>query len=120
MEAIKEKVIEMLDYSENMADVYEEKGDLHKHSYWIGKVNAYQNVEGYDIDSKKAFFFCMDIFNRWICARIGKRFGVVFASNFDEAKCIALNEYGSDDACLLWVDEVSADGYEFTIYRSEI
>lgn len=40
----KEKIIEMLEYAETMADKYYKKGDMINRAYWMGKVNAYQNV----------------------------------------------------------------------------
>ena len=69
---------------------------------------------------KKIFFFCMTVCNHRTGARIGKRCGVVFASNSDEAERITWDKYGNDDTCLPWVEEVSADGYDFTVYKSEI
>lgn len=41
---VKEQVIEMLEYSENMADRCNEKGSMNSYNYWKGKVTAYQNV----------------------------------------------------------------------------
>ena len=55
---------------------------------------------------KKIFFFCMTVCNHRTGARIGKRCGVVFASNSDEAERIAWDKYGNDDTCLPWVEEV--------------
>lgn len=42
----KEEVIRLLEYSEDMADKFYEKGDKEAYNYWMGKVNAYQNVIG--------------------------------------------------------------------------
>lgn len=69
---------------------------------------------------KKPFFFCMTVCNRRTEAPIGKRCGVVFADSEGEAERIAWEKYGSDAACKLWVEEVPEDGYDFTVYKSEI
>lgn len=68
----------------------------------------------------KAFFFCMTICSARTGAALGKRCGVVFADSEDEAESIAWEKYGSDSACSLWVEEVPEDGYDFTVYKSEI
>lgn len=41
---IEEKVVEMQEYAEDMADRYNEKGDMYNYNYWKGKATAYQNV----------------------------------------------------------------------------
>ena len=41
---VKEKVIEMLEYAEDMADRCNEKGNVYNYNYWKGKATAYQNV----------------------------------------------------------------------------
>lgn len=41
---VKEKVAKMLEYAEAMADRCNDKGDVRGHDYWMGKVNAYQNI----------------------------------------------------------------------------
>lgn len=69
---------------------------------------------------KKAYFFCMTVCNYRTGEHIGKRCGVVFASSSDEAERIAWEKYGGDFVCLPWVEEVPTDGYEFTVYKSEI
>ena len=69
---------------------------------------------------KKAYFFCMAVCHHRFGTHIGKRCGVVFASSPDEAERIAWDKYGNDNTCLPWVEEVPADGYSFTVYKSEI
>lgn len=69
---------------------------------------------------KKAYFFCMTVCHHRTGAHIGKRCGVVFASDANEAERIAWDKYGSNNACLLWVEEVPTDGFVFTVYKREI
>ncbi|MCM1221711.1 MAG: hypothetical protein NC548_45290 [Lachnospiraceae bacterium] len=67
----------------------------------------------------KPYFFCMTVCSR-TGAPIGKRCGVVFANSQDEAFDKAWDKYGNDFSCKLWVEEVTEDGYNFTVYKSEI
>lgn len=69
---------------------------------------------------KKPYFFCMTVCHHRTGAHIGKRCGVVFASDSEEAERLVWNEYGGDNVCQLWVDEVLSSGYDFTVYKSEI
>lgn len=69
---------------------------------------------------KKAFFFAMTVCNSRTGAPLGKRCGVVFADSAEEAEHVAWEKYGSDTACQLWVSEVPEDGFDYTVYRSEI
>lgn len=69
---------------------------------------------------KKAYFFCMTVCHHRHGAHIGKRCGVVFASNPDEAERIAWDKYGNDNTCLPWVEEITDEGFDFTVYKSEI
>lgn len=70
--------------------------------------------------TKKPYFFCMTVCHHRTGAHIGKRCGVVFALDIDEAECIAWDKYGNDNSCQPWVEEIPADGYDFTVYKSEI
>lgn len=72
------------------------------------------------MDSKKIFFFCMTVCHHRTGEHIGKRCGVVLADNEEEAERIAWDKYGNDAIFQLWVEEVTEDSYDFTIYRSEI
>ena len=69
---------------------------------------------------KKAFFFAMTVCSHRTGAHLGKRCGVVFAGDAEEAARIAWEKYGSDVACQLWVAEIPEEGYDYTIYKSEI
>lgn len=69
---------------------------------------------------KKAYFFCMVVCHHRTGAHIGKRCGVVFAPDADTAERTAWDKYGGDNTCLPWVEEIPADGYDFTVYKSEI
>lgn len=69
---------------------------------------------------KKAYFFCITVCHHRTGAHIGKRCGVVFASRTDEADRIAWEKYGSANTCQPWVEEIPVDGYDFTVYKSEI
>ena len=69
---------------------------------------------------KKIFFFCMTVCHRRTGEHIGKRCGVVLADSKEDAERIAWDKYGNDSTCQLWVEEVTADSYDFTVYRSEI
>lgn len=69
---------------------------------------------------KKTYFFCMTVCHRRTGEHIGKRCGVVLAGNEEEAERFAWNKYGNDATCQLWVEEVTEDSYDFTVYRSEI
>lgn len=40
----KEKVAEMLEYAENMAEKCREKDNQRGYDWWMGKVSAYQNI----------------------------------------------------------------------------
>lgn len=72
------------------------------------------------MNDKKIFFFCMTVCHRRTDKRIGKRCGVVLADNKEDAERIAWEKYGNDASCQLWVEEVTADSYDFTVYKSEI
>ena len=72
------------------------------------------------MDNKKIFFFCVTVCHYRTGEHIGKRCGVVRADNEGEAERIAWDKYGNDAACQLWVEEVTEDSYDFTVYRSEI
>lgn len=69
---------------------------------------------------KTAYFFCMTVCHRRTGAPLGKRCGVVFAGSAGDAESAAWEKYGSDDACRLWVEPVPDDGFDFTVYKSEI
>ena len=69
---------------------------------------------------KTAYFFCMTICFHRTGARIGKRCGVVFADSPEDAERTAWEKYGGDAACGLWVEPVPEDGFDFTVYKSEI
>ena len=69
---------------------------------------------------KTPFFFCMTLCQRRTGTPLGKRCGVVFADSADEAETIAWEKYGGENACKLWVNEVTEDGFDFTVYKSEI
>lgn len=72
------------------------------------------------MDGKKIFFFGMIVCHHRTGEHIGKRCGVVLADNKEEAEHIAWDKYGNDATCQLWVEEVTGDSYDFTVYRSEI
>lgn len=72
------------------------------------------------MNDKKIFFFCMTVCSRRTDERIGKRCGVVLADAKEDAERIAWEKYGNDSSCQLWVEEVAADGFDFTVYKSEI
>ena len=72
------------------------------------------------MNGKKIFSFAMTVCSHRIGEHIGKRCGVVLADNKEEAEYIAWDKYGNDVTCQLWVEEVTADSYDFTVYRSEI
>ena len=72
------------------------------------------------MNGKKIFFFCMTVCHHRTGGHIGKRCGVVLADTEEDAERIAWEKYGSDTTCQLWVEEVTADSYDFTIYKSEI
>lgn len=72
------------------------------------------------MNDKKVFFFCMTVCHGRTGAHIGKRCGAVLANNSEDAERIAWDKYGNDATCQPWVEEVSADGFDFTIYKSEI
>ena len=72
------------------------------------------------MDNKKISFFCMTVCHHRTGAHIGKRCGVVRASNQEEAERVAWDKYGNDATCQLWVEEITEDSYDFTVYRSEI
>lgn len=72
------------------------------------------------MNGKKIFFFGMTVCHRRTGEHIGKRCGVVLADNEEDAERIAWNKYGNDSTCQLWVEEITADSYDFTVYRSEI
>ena len=56
------------------------------------------------MDNKKIFFFCMTVCHHRTGAHIGKRCGVVRASNQEEAERVAWDKYGNDATCQLWVE----------------
>ncbi len=70
--------------------------------------------------NKNAYFFCMTVCHRCTGTPPGKRCGVVFADTSENAECIAWEKYGSDTACQLWVEPVPDDGFDFSVYNSEI
>lgn len=72
------------------------------------------------MNGKKIFFFGMTVCHRRTGEHIGKRCGVVLADNKEEAERIVWDKYGNDTSCQLWVEEVTADSCDFTVYRSEI
>lgn len=72
------------------------------------------------MNDKKVFFFCLTVCHHRTAEHIGKRCGVVLADTKEDAECIAWGKYGNDSSCQLWVEEVTADDYVFTIYKSEI
>ena len=69
---------------------------------------------------RKVFFFCMTVCSHRTGAPLGKRCGVVFAESTEEAEHTAWEKYGSDTACQLWVSLIPEDGFDFTVYKSEI
>lgn len=69
---------------------------------------------------KTAYFFCMTVCHRRTGAPLGKRCGVVFADSNEAAERIAWEKYGGDTACGLWVEPISEDGFDFTVYKSEV
>ena len=72
------------------------------------------------MNNQKVFFFCMTVCHHRTGEHTGKRCGVVLTDTKEDAERIAWEKYGNDSTCQLWVEEVSADGYGFTIYKSEI
>lgn len=72
------------------------------------------------MNDKKIFFFCMTVCHHRTDERIGKRCGVVLANTKGDAERIAWEKYGNDASCQLWAEEVTADSYDFTVYKSEI
>ena len=70
--------------------------------------------------SRYAYFFCMTICHHRTGTPRGKRCGVVFADSAGDAERIAWEKYGSDAACNLWVEQVPDDGFDLTVYKSEI
>lgn len=69
---------------------------------------------------KNAYFFCMTVCHRRTGTPLGRRCGVVFADSAEAAEHAAWGKYGSDVACGLWVEPVPGDGFDFTVYKSEI
>lgn len=67
----------------------------------------------------KTYFFMLDIENRR-GERIGKRVGVVFAENEEQAREKAWELGGCDTACKLRITEVDEKGFNYTVYKSEI
>ena len=72
------------------------------------------------MNDKKIFFFCMTVCHHRTGEHIGKRCGVVLADTKEGAERIAWEKYGNDNSCQPWVEEVTANGYDFTVYKSEI
>lgn len=68
----------------------------------------------------KPYFFCMTVCSRRTGAAIGRRCGVVMADSSELAEGVAWERFGNDSACKLWVEEVPEDGYDYTVYKSEI
>lgn len=68
----------------------------------------------------KPYFFCMTVCSRRTGAAIGRRCGVVLADSQESAELTAWERFGNDSACKLWVEEVTEDGYDYTVYKSEI
>lgn len=48
-----------------------------------------------------------------------KKVGIVYASSREEAETLVWKKHGSDISCEPWVDEVSEEGYEFTMTPRE-
>ena len=69
---------------------------------------------------RKPYFFCMTVCAQRTGAAIGRRCGVVMADNQESAELTAWERFGGEDACKLWAQEVPNDGYEYTVYKSEI
>lgn len=68
----------------------------------------------------KPYFFCMTVCAPRTGAPIGRRCGVVLADGQEEAELSAWERFGDDNACKLWAQEVPENGYEYTVYKSEI
>lgn len=69
---------------------------------------------------KKPYFFCMTVCAQRTGAAIGRRCGVVLADSQESAELTAWERFGGDDAYKLWAQEVPEDGYDYTVYKSEI
>ena len=69
---------------------------------------------------RKPYFFCMTVCAQRTGAAIGRRCGVVMADNQESAELTAWERFGDDSACKLWAEEVPEDGYDYTVYKSEI
>lgn len=68
----------------------------------------------------KPYFFCMTVCSRRTGAAIGRRCGVVMADSPESADKTAWERFGNDASCKLWAEEVPEDGYDYTVYKSEI
>ena len=69
---------------------------------------------------RKPYFFCPTVCSHRTGAHLAKKVGIVYASSREEAETLVWEKHGSDISCEPWVDEVSEEGYEFTVYKSEI
>ena len=79
-----------------------------------------RNALGGDEPAMKPYFFCMTVCSRRTGAAIGRRCGVVLADSQESAELTAWEHFGGDDACKLWAQEVPEDGYDYTVFKSEI
>lgn len=69
---------------------------------------------------KKAYFFCMTVCHHRTGAAIGKRCGIVFVDSATDAERIVQEKYGGDNTYLPWIQEITEEGFAFTVYKSEI
>lgn len=69
---------------------------------------------------KKPYFFCMTVCDMRVSFPIGCRCGVVLADCQESAEKIAWERFGGGNACKLWAQEVPEDGYDYTVFKSEI
>ena len=65
----------------------------------------------------KPFFFTMSETHHRTGAAIGKRVGVVFASDKASAEQIAWDKYGGDACCALDIWEIEENSASFTVWR---
>lgn len=70
--------------------------------------------------NKRLYFFCLTVCSHRTGAHLAKKVGVVYANSREEAENFVWEKLGSDVSCEPWVDEVPEEGYEFTVYKSEI
>lgn len=68
----------------------------------------------------KPYFFKMKV-SHWRTGKIlAVHCGVVYAANEEEAERIAWVKYGNDYTCGLEVWEVTEEGFDYTVYLSEM